>query len=85
MGEETFVFSLENSIPVETLKFLERFSPVVVDHGLELTISREHDLNSAFATLSQAGIAVLTMRNKTNRLEEFFVQKTQNKKEKQTV
>ena len=36
-------------------------------------MSRSHDLNSLFATLSSQGMTVTSMRNKTNRLEELFV------------
>jgi ABC-2 type transport system ATP-binding protein len=40
---------------------------------LEAEMSRGHDLNSLFATLSDQGIQVRSMRNKANRLEELFV------------
>ena len=76
MDEETFVFNLDKAAPENVLSALSEFTPVVTDHQIELTISREHLLNTAFAKLSAAGLQVLTMRNKTNRLEEFFVQKT---------
>jgi ABC-2 type transport system ATP-binding protein len=42
------------------------------DHEFELVVQREHDLNDVFASLSVAGIRVVSMRNKTNRLEELF-------------
>jgi ABC-2 type transport system ATP-binding protein len=42
-------------------------------HTLEAEMSRSHDLNSLFATLSAHGITVTSMRNKSNRLEELFV------------
>ena len=45
----------------------------VDDTTLEAEMSREHDLNSLFATLSASGIVVRSMRNKANRLEELFV------------
>jgi ABC-2 type transport system ATP-binding protein len=43
------------------------------DVTLEAEMSREHDLNSMFAALTARGIAVRSMRNKANRLEELFV------------
>ena len=43
------------------------------DHTIEAEMSRSHDLNSLFATLSGHGITVTSMRNKSNRLEELFV------------
>ncbi len=42
------------------------------DHELEIAVQRDHDLNAVFAALSDAGIKVVSMRNKTNRLEELF-------------
>ncbi|MBS0558032.1 MAG: ABC transporter ATP-binding protein [Proteobacteria bacterium] len=55
--------------------------PVVADvkltrideRTLEAEMSRAHDLNSLFATLTAQGITVTSMRNKANRLEELFV------------
>jgi ABC-2 type transport system ATP-binding protein len=47
---------------------------------LEAEMSREHDLNSLFGALSQAGITVRSMRNKANRLEELFVRLVENGK-----
>ncbi|HEY4293812.1 ABC transporter ATP-binding protein [Luteibacter sp.] len=43
------------------------------DHTIEAEMSRAHDLNSLFATLSAHGVTVTSMRNKANRLEELFV------------
>lgn len=75
MHEETFVFQVNQPVP-DTLKAdLQMFEPAIQGHDIELTISLEHGLNEAFAKLSQLGLQVVTMRNKTNRLEEFFIQK----------
>ena len=43
------------------------------EHTIEAEMSRTHDLNSLFASLSSRGITVTSMRNKANRLEELFV------------
>ena len=43
------------------------------DHTLEIEVSKEQNLNDIFSRLSAAGIEVLSMRNKTNRLEELFM------------
>ncbi len=40
---------------------------------LEAEMPKTHDLNSLFAGLSAHGITVISMRNKTSRLEELFV------------
>ncbi len=42
------------------------------EYELELAVQRDHDLNEVFAALSDAGIRIVSMRNKTNRLEELF-------------
>ncbi|MBT76952.1 MAG: ABC transporter ATP-binding protein [Gammaproteobacteria bacterium] len=42
------------------------------DFELEIAVQRNHDLNDVFAALSAAGIKIISMRNKTNRLEELF-------------
>ena len=43
------------------------------DHALEVEVSKEQNLNEIFAALSARGIAVLSMRNRANRLEELFL------------
>ena len=46
------------------------------DHTLDVEKPREMDLNRVFAALGAAGIAVRSMRTKSNRLEELFVRLT---------
>jgi len=43
------------------------------DHTLEVEVSKEQNLNDIFARLSELRIEVLSMRSKTNRLEELFI------------
>lgn len=40
---------------------------------IELSVQKDHSLNDAFSMLSQHGILISSMRNKSNRLEELFV------------
>jgi ABC-2 type transport system ATP-binding protein len=49
------------------------------EHELEIEVRRENDLNELFAALSATGIRVISMRNKTNRLEELFFDLTDRK------
>jgi len=42
-------------------------------HCLEVDVEKGASLNDLFAKLSVAGVDVLSMRNKSNRLEELFV------------
>jgi len=46
---------------------------VIDDTTFEVTVNKEQDLNSLFELLSKEGIRVLSLRNKTNRLEEMFL------------
>ena len=46
---------------------------VVDPMTLEVELTREQDLNGVFAALSSAGLHVMSMRNKVNRLEEMFM------------
>ena len=43
------------------------------EHTLEVEVSKEQNLNDIFAALTYRGIEVLSMRNKSNRLEELFM------------
>ena len=43
---------------------------------LEIEVNREQNLNKLFAALSNANIDVISMRNKSNRLEELFFRLT---------
>ena len=46
---------------------------LVDDHTLEVEVSRDENLNDIFTRLAGAGVEVLSMRNKVNRLEEIFI------------
>jgi ABC-2 type transport system ATP-binding protein len=72
LNQETFVLNFRD--PVTSLPALEGYQARLVDdHTLEVEVSKEHSLNDIFAALSAAGIAVVSMRNKVNRLEELFM------------
>jgi ABC-2 type transport system ATP-binding protein len=43
------------------------------DHTLEVEVSKDQSLNDIFARLTQQGIVVLSIKPKTNRLEELFM------------
>ena len=47
-------------------------------HYFEVEIPKTQSLNQVFTALTEQGIEVLSMRNKSNRLEELFVQLTEN-------
>ena len=67
-----FVFNLRN--PLAAAPALPGYQLTMPDdHTLEIEMSKEQNLNDVFSRLSGAGIEVLSMRNKTNRLEELFM------------
>jgi len=69
---ETFVFDL--SQPLLQVPIIEGYSlHLASDTQLEVSISQGQDMNPVFTALTEANIQVASMRNKTNRLEELFV------------
>jgi ABC-2 type transport system ATP-binding protein len=68
---ETFVLDLSKNISSLTLEGFE--SRLVDEHTLEVDVPKESGLNSVFEQLTQKEVQVLSMRNKSNRLEELFV------------
>jgi ABC-2 type transport system ATP-binding protein len=75
---EIFVFNLRNSIAA--LPDLPGYAVKLTDdHTLEIEVDREQNLNEIFARLSASGIEVLSMRNKVNRLEDFFMRLVEGK------
>lgn len=78
MDEETFVFDLDRDPDaklLDTMKIYNATRPRGM--ALELVLTKSRTLNSAILELNKSGYTVMSLRNKTNRLEEFFVKKTQ--------
>jgi ABC-2 type transport system ATP-binding protein len=72
MQVETFVLDLGADVGEGFA--LDGYATRVVDvRTLEVTVQKGQSLNEVFALLSAAGLPVVSMRNKTNRLEELFV------------
>ena len=71
-NSESFIFDCEekyNELPkLESAKAL-----AIDDLRFELTVATGTDLNEVFKSLSQYGINVKSMRNKSNRLENLFL------------
>ena len=77
LSKETFVLDLAE--PLAELPALERHRLVALDEStLEVDIDRDESINSLFSELSSHGIQVSSMRNKTNRLEELFMNLVEN-------
>lgn len=69
---ETFILYLEE--PLTELPICDDYPLKLVDSNtLEVGIAHSQTLNEFFHLLSECNIKVLSMRNKTNRLEQLFV------------
>ena len=73
---ETFVLDLQSACGSELPAVAGVTLRRIDEHTLEAEMPRGRDLNALFAGLSGAGITVMSMRNKANRLEELFVRLT---------
>lgn len=80
LNTETFVLDL-----VEPLKTLPEFKNFIAhardETTIELTMRRDKAINTIFMELSEHKIFVSSMRNKSNRLEELFMNIVTNKSE----
>jgi len=73
LNTEVFVLNLRNRLERAPQLGSSLATTLTDDHTLEVEITKEQNLNEVFAELSAAGIEVLSMRNKVNRLEEIFM------------
>ena len=75
---QTFVFDLADSL--NQAPVLEGMSCHLSDRQtLEVAVARGTSLNAVFSQLQALGVSVLSMRNKQNRLEEWFLQRVTNR------
>jgi len=72
LHSEVFVLNLRDPVTAAPALPGYRIS-LTDDRTLEVEVSKEQNLNEVFAALSGFGIEVLSMRNKSNRLEELFM------------
>jgi ABC-2 type transport system ATP-binding protein len=68
---ETFILDLSKNMNVIKLEGFD--SRLVDEHTLEVDVPKASSLNVVFEQLTNQDIQVLSMRNKSNRLEELFV------------
>lgn len=79
---ETFILDLSKNISSLSLAGFE--TRLLDPHTLEVDVAKESGLNAVFEQLSQQDIQVLSMRNKSNRLEELFVRMVESGRTAQT-
>ena len=72
LHQEVFVLNLDDELQPDMR--INGFEYTAVnEHEIEVEVLNGQSLNQLFAALSDAGVAVTSMRNKTNRLEELFM------------
>ncbi|MFA5960877.1 MAG: ABC transporter ATP-binding protein [Tatlockia sp.] len=72
LRHQTFLFNTTK--PLDTLPDMTPFTAIWVDRNtFELRVDNKYSLNEVFTVLTEKGISVHSMRNKTNRLEELFL------------
>ncbi len=80
------IFVLTTREPVVALPLFDEFDVTLLNENeLQVEITRNQDLNGLFRMLSGAGISVISMRNKSNRLEEVFFRLTERGSQEQAV
>jgi ABC-2 type transport system ATP-binding protein len=65
---------------------LQAFGALIVDdHSIEFHINRGDSLNAIFSLFSRHNLNAMSIRPKTNRLEELFVDLTEHQNEQQAA
>jgi ABC-2 type transport system ATP-binding protein len=78
LGTQTYILDLKQPSP--NLPDSGRFNLKQVDPlTLEAEIGKEQNMNELFTELGNAGINIVSMRNKSNRLEELFIRLLEDK------
>jgi len=74
LDSQTFILDTENELSGEIAFQQEGVSARITDsHCLEVTVNASIEINKVFGELTDKGINVHSMRNKTNRLEQLFL------------
>lgn len=74
LNTETFVLDIRDDILQQPLPLLAAYPMEWVGgHSIQVQVNKNVGLNPLFASLSEQGLEVVSMRNKANRLEELFV------------
>jgi ABC-2 type transport system ATP-binding protein len=72
LHNEWFILDTRDVLP-EDLKFDGYPVRIIDSHSLEVELDSKQSLNDLFSQLSSKGINIVSMKNKSNRLEELFV------------
>ncbi|NQY42364.1 MAG: ABC transporter ATP-binding protein [Legionellales bacterium] len=75
LDTEIFILNLENDLQIEPN--IPKYKCTLIDHNtLAVELHRTQNLNDLFNQLSGLGITVSSLKNKANRLEEYFIKLT---------
>ncbi|MBU2977328.1 ABC transporter ATP-binding protein [Alteromonas sp. C1M14] len=83
LNVETFILDLGDYAQPPVIKGFE--ARLTDSQTLEVDVEKTEGLNPVFAQLTQQGVPVLSMRNKSNRLEELFVTLVENGRKTEEV
>ena len=73
----TVTFVMDLAAPLAAIPTLPGYEVQQSDDmQLEVTLQKGQELNDVFAQLTQSGVGVVSMRTKSNRLEELFINLT---------
>lgn len=72
LKNEKFIFYTDNKIE-NNLYLKDKGFKVIDDTSIEVSLSSDSDINTLINELSNNGIKVKSLKNKTNRLEELFM------------
>lgn len=72
LQHQTYIFTTET--PIDFLPNLAPWEATLLDaHTFELRLENQYSLNQIFQRLDEQGLTIHSLRNKTNRLEELFM------------
>ena len=76
IDSQVFVLDvLKADLPKAALCLKDFDARTLDDQSIEVTVRRGGSINAVFVQLENAGVVVTSMRNKTNRLEQLFINK----------
>ncbi|MBP6889643.1 MAG: ABC transporter ATP-binding protein [Candidatus Moranbacteria bacterium] len=81
MENESMILELQSAPEEHTLADLAVFHPRMTEKSLSVTVNKQYSISQVMQLLLGAGLEVVSIRNTSNRLEEYFLQMTQKKSE----
>jgi ABC-2 type transport system ATP-binding protein len=73
LDKEVFVLDLKNTLREIPERFKQYEGVLTDENTLELTVKSSESVNEIFSVLTEKWVEVLSMRNKSNRLEQLFL------------